>query len=635
MSQWAKYKVAELKEECKARQISLTGLKLKQQYIDKLVEYENERPNATQEISDIETKTDDNKNPNDNAVTPLAKDDQSGERGHQVDPLKNQPSEVSEGDTTRRTETVLPIAHKHDEMETPEVAMEDTDEVQATTDSDRNNKSDMLVHTKDVQDVDDTQDEATYAKMEQNREPAAATEEETAEARERLTPEAVEDETRAKDPDRKYDSTEYSKRKRKSTSPAAREEEVVKKAKAANGEPIPTKQRPRSPSTQSISARSSKSPRHEEADVNAGTNLQTTKTSPNGRGSSHAQIDGPSTTQPTGTADDSLVEPALHHVTRSLYMRNFKRPINGPALREHIATIAHDTTTLVGDDNVIEFFYMDKLKSHAFFTFPSKSMASKVRSCMHRTRFPDEPIREPLWVDFVPDDVVKDWADQETGNGGDTLGRNSATKYEVVYDRVDNVVVARLQEVGSSTQQRGHPALNARTASQSKLSVRMSSSNADLNRTSAVVPEMSSDHVLKEAASERHHRRPSAVSSSSRKPHADQATGFGALEELFEFTKTKPKLYYKLPSRDTIDDRTDMIRDLYSDRGMSGDPGMKRYTFETHKGRQSWVDDGPEFGHGRRGQEILAGLSRGRGRGGYRSRGAHRPYGTDSYRGGR
>jgi len=75
-----------------------------------------------------------------------------------------------------------------------------------------------------------------------------------------------------------------------------------------------------------------------------------------------------------------------------------------------------------------------------------------------------------------------------------------------------------------------------------------------------------------------------------------------------------------------------MLRDLrveYSGMGRSGDEGMKRYSFEPAKsGREEWVDKGPEFGFGRKGQDRFTGF-RGRG-GGYRGRG-----GGDSWRGGR
>ena len=43
MTDWSKFKVTELKEECKTRDIPLTGLKLKQQLIDALEKHQSEQ----------------------------------------------------------------------------------------------------------------------------------------------------------------------------------------------------------------------------------------------------------------------------------------------------------------------------------------------------------------------------------------------------------------------------------------------------------------------------------------------------------------------------------------------------------------------------------------------------------------
>ncbi len=50
MTDWAKLKVADLKRECQSREIPLTGLKLKQQYIDKLEELEAQHEDAGQDV---------------------------------------------------------------------------------------------------------------------------------------------------------------------------------------------------------------------------------------------------------------------------------------------------------------------------------------------------------------------------------------------------------------------------------------------------------------------------------------------------------------------------------------------------------------------------------------------------------
>lgn len=638
MRQWEKLKVAELKEECKARQIPLTGLKLKQQYVDKLIEHEKQH---TIEPQNDSGDTDDHKTSNGEVAAPATEDHQSGEPGVKgqerddgSDLAKDQTSSAAGADTTRLVERVSPAASEQEETEASEATAQDKDGLCASAAPNEVNKDDVFVPTHQVQDSNKDYDAVAHAQKEQNGETRDVINGESSEPLKHQTTDVVADEMMAENEDRKHYPTDGLKRKRKSLSPVIHREEVVKKAKGADGEPIPTKRRSQSHSPQPSPVRSSRNLHDNGEGVDASATLHTMETNPSDEDPSHAQTDAPSASQPIPVDADHVVEAAIHPATRSLYMRNFKRPINGPALREHVTAIALGTAAHTGDEGVIRFFYMDKLKSHAFFTFPSTSIASRVRAFMHRTRFPNEPMREPLWVDFVPDDMVEDWADQETGNGSDSISRNSATKYEVVYNRVDDVFVAQLQEVGSSTQQYGRPASHAATASQSKLSVRVPSYNADSTRTSAVVSAIDAERAIRESEPERQQQRLSSASS-PRRQHVDQATGFGALEELFEVTKSKPKLYYKLPSQDAIDGRLDMIRDLYPDRGISGDPGMKRYTFDRLKGSESWVDNGPEFGHGRRGQEILVGSSRGRGRGGYRGRGAARPHGIDSYRGGR
>ncbi len=83
-----------------------------------------------------------------------------------------------------------------------------------------------------------------------------------------------------------------------------------------------------------------------------------------------------------------------------------------------------------------------------------------------------------------------------------------------------------------------------------------------------------------------------------------------------------------------------MFRDLrvpHNEMGRSGDEGMKRYSFQKAKDREEWVDKGPEFGHGRKGQDRLTGVDRPFEGGGFRGRGrggGYRGRGMDSWRGG-
>lgn len=335
--------------------------------------------------------------------------------------------------------------------------------------------------------------------------------------------------------------------------------------------------------------------------------------------------------------EDRMTEPAVHAATRSLYMRNFKRPLNVPSLRSHVLAIAQGASSVPHNEDVIQFWHMNNIRSHAFVTFTNISAASRVRMAMHQTRFPDEPQREPLWIDFVPDDKVEGWVEQETGSSRGQ--RNSASKYEVVYNDTREGVEAVFGEVGAARGSLSRPGIKPMGTDRSSLSLRQPSYSTDPSKTSTVTPDVHPDRaaLVPHEADDRS-RSPPPDPTPRKLPHADQGRGFGALDDLFSYTATKPKLYFKKVSQDTIDNRLYLIQDLYSDRGVSGDPGMKRYTFEKQSGREEWVDNGPEFGHGKRGQDRLVGIG-GRGRGGYRGRGGRgggdgRFFGGDSYRGG-
>ena len=84
MTDWSKYKVADLKKECQSREISLTGLKLKQQYIDKLEEHEAqnaERADENTKDADVEMNDD----------QPAAQANGDGTEPHEGDPSDDEP----------------------------------------------------------------------------------------------------------------------------------------------------------------------------------------------------------------------------------------------------------------------------------------------------------------------------------------------------------------------------------------------------------------------------------------------------------------------------------------------------------------------------------------------------------------
>ncbi len=304
------------------------------------------------------------------------------------------------------------------------------------------------------------------------------------------------------------------------------------------------------------------------------------------------------------TREDRVVTRALHAATSSLYIRNFKRPLHIPSLRSHISAVAASPNTDATKDSITSF-YLDSIRTHAFVAFHSVAAASRVRSALHDSRFPDEKTREPLWVDFVPDEKVEEWIETEQkATGGGRVGR----RWEVAYEDSPDGVEAVLQEVGSGSTSRFPP--------HRKASVTMDERRPDVADASPVIAGVHPDRARLVPSEDDKPRRGVPTLRQEQRPE-QTGTGFRALDDLFPSTTAKPKLYYKPIDAHVAEERLGMIKDLRSLAGAkSGDPDMKRYSFELDRGREEWVDKGPEFGFGARGRAVERG-----GRGGYRGRG--------------
>lgn len=317
---------------------------------------------------------------------------------------------------------------------------------------------------------------------------------------------------------------------------------------------------------------------------------------------------------PLDNTEERSVIPALHPATSSLYMRNFKRPLHLPTLRTHLATLARASKSVTDpEEDPVTTYYLDSIRTHGFVSFTSISAASRVRSALHDTRFPEEKTRDPLWVDFVPDEKIEDWISAETNVAG---GRGVAKRWEVVYSEGSQGVEAMLQEVG--TVSGPHRAASFVSPGESSMAVAQRPAPAV-----GVHPDRA-PLVPQHLPASRH----AADKDSGTEVQAESSggTGFRALDELFSFTTAKPKLYYKSVSQEVVDGRMDAIKDLrvgHAGMGKSGDEDMKRYTFEVYKGSEEWVDKGPEFGFGTRGLQAMSG-GMGGGRGGFRGRGRGR-----------
>ncbi|KAL4957514.1 hypothetical protein BDW69DRAFT_180579 [Aspergillus filifer] len=276
------------------------------------------------------------------------------------------------------------------------------------------------------------------------------------------------------------------------------------------------------------------------------------------------------------TMEDASVEPALHAATAALYIDGLMRPLQPAALKNHLLSVASPPGTSPNPDLIVEF-YLDSIKTHCFARFTDVSTASRARNAVHGTVWPNEKNRKSLFVDFIPEQKVEDWIQKEEDAKG---GRGPPPRWEVKYDRKDDKVEAVLEQVDAKS---------------------------------------SGSHALRGAAQEFSHppprgpradmhpqdRRPSAQPSRPSQP----GQGFKPLDELFKSTTTKPKLYYLPVSREVADRRLDRFDDLIKKGTFPrrGGDETRKFTFEDV---DQFIDLGPEYaGRGRGG-------GRGRGRGG-------------------
>ncbi|QPC72663.1 hypothetical protein HYE68_003415 [Fusarium pseudograminearum] len=288
------------------------------------------------------------------------------------------------------------------------------------------------------------------------------------------------------------------------------------------------------------------------------------------------------------------VAPALHPATSALYIKNFMRPLRPQDVKSYLVELATHPRDPLDNDIVVEFF-LDQIRTHGFAIFKTTAAASRVRTALHDSVWPNESNRKPLWVDFVPPEKVRDWIDTEQASGGPRSG----VRWEVIYDDgPDGVIEVHLEEAtsGAGPQPGARPQAGAAMAMDSI----------------PVGPRALRDPAIPTGP------RPVRPGTGPG-PRPPPINPGGASKR----TNARPVIYYQPVSEDLARRRIDNMRSYYTSRRDGGDFGreINRYSFENGT---SFVDRGKEVFEGIRPphrERGGAGRDRRERRGGRRRRG--------------
>ena len=264
--------------------------------------------------------------------------------------------------------------------------------------------------------------------------------------------------------------------------------------------------------------------------------------------------------------------PAFHPATPALYIRDLMRPLKPQALRSHLISLA---TKQPADqqhisEDVIKTFYINPLKTHAFVVFESTFFATRARAGLNGRKFPiNEKGRKPLWVDFVPKEVVGQWIGEEEDSAGGAgavgaRGGRGIARWNVVYEEdKDGAMRVWHEEAdgGGALAPNGRGSISATSAGPMRVLALHTNRDDSPPPPSALA---SSSARRASPSSPRHHRhnrsppptmpradreRLSRAHGHSSSTHEGSGGGgnaknFQTIDQLFQSTTTKPKLYY-------------------------------------------------------------------------------------------
>jgi hypothetical protein len=225
-------------------------------------------------------------------------------------------------------------------------------------------------------------------------------------------------------------------------------------------------------------------------------------------------------------------------------------------LRKHLESLAAPRGKTGEDAAAIELLYLDQVKTHALVLFKNMTAASRVRAALHDSKFPKEASRDPLFVDFVPDNKVEAWMDKEKSTDGS--GRTGGIRWHVVYTSNGDAIHEEIGAIGRAPPKGPRASLSAGQSYPPPAPL-------GLPRNAAPPPP-----------------RASGVNAAPLLPR--QKASFQALEERFDKTTTKPMLYYKRVDPKLAASRLEELRYHtargWSDKNRRVGEEMFRYHFE-------------------------------------------------------
>ena len=585
MSDYSSLKVADLKAECKKRGIPQTGLRLKQQFIDKLIEFDSQTNQVTTEAATpAEESTESQPSAPDAASQPKL----------QLEQPENEQLEQSKEKTIPQTEKATAPVPISDPAQDGQMRADNSTQGEAVSAADVNSQKveDVAKHAEEAHaEATAPEDQKSVAapsqpQMEEAAQDAAKEEPVKAQEKSISAAQTSEVNTELSTPLPVEEALEDTrKRKRRSQSPAPTLEEIAnRKARAKEATPRALLKGDEGPSNLKSDDQKAAEDHTDKQPVETQADSHKTPTKQDARFRNlFAPADAsrqPASPPRDVTMQDADIPPALHPATSALYIDGLMRPLQPTALRKHLASLACAPGTT--DSDAIVDFHLDSIKTHCFVSFTSITAASRVRSAVHGTVWPNERNRKNLRADFIPEEKIKEWIQTED-ESRDRAG--AAARWEVRYETSDDGTTATLAEVGSAPSGRRE---------------------SGFNRTPPLGPRRDMEQF---------DRRPSNPAPAAPAPSSRPGQGFKPLDELFESTTAKPKLYYLPVPRSVADKRLDQFDELIQKGTFPrrGGDEMRRITFEDD---DQFVDIGPErFGPGPRSGPGPRGRARGGRRG--------------------